>query len=137
MQGYNLIVLYDPSCERILMCRRKKDPYNGLYNLIGGKIEPGEDHLEAAYRELYEETGVGKESVDLIHLMDFTYYLQDCYVEVYAGRLKKEVLVSGDENELFWSDLNHDFFNMKLYAGEGNIGHILEQVNMYADRILK
>lgn len=137
MQGYNLIVLYDPSCEHILMCRRRKEPYYGLYNLVGGKIEPGENHLEAAYRELFEETGVGKDCVDLVHLMDFTYYLQDCYVEVYAGRLKKEVSVFGDENELFWSDLNHDFFDLKLYAGEGNIGHIIEQVNMYKDKILK
>lgn len=119
------------------MCRRRKEPYYGLYNLVGGKIEPGENHLEAAYRELFEETGVGKDCVDLVHLMDFTYYLQDCYVEVYAGRLKKEVSVFGDENELFWSDLNHDFFDLKLYAGEGNIGHIIEQVNMYKDKILK
>jgi 8-oxo-dGTP diphosphatase len=137
MQGYNLIVLYDSSCEHILMCKRRKDPYLGLNNLIGGKIEPDENHLDAAYRELKEESGVDKSNVDLIHLMDFTYYLQDCYVEVYAGRLKKDVNVFGDENDLFWSDLKHDFFDMELYAGEGNIGHILEQVNMYADIILK
>lgn len=136
MQGYNLILLYDASCEHILMCKRRKEPYLGLYNLVGGKIEPGEDHLEAAYRELKEESGVGRESVDLVHLMDFTYYLQDCYVEVYAGRLKQDVSVCGDENDLFWSDLNHNFFDMKLYAGEGNIGHIIEQVNMYADMLL-
>ena len=137
MQGYNLIVLYDRSCEHILMCKRRKDPYLGLYNLIGGKIEPDENHLDAAYRELQEESGVDKSDVDLIHLMDFTYYLQDCYVEVYAGRLKQDVSVFGDENDLFWSGLNHDFFDMAFYAGEGNIGHIIEQVNMYADKVLK
>jgi 8-oxo-dGTP diphosphatase len=119
------------------MCKRRKEPYLGLYNLVGGKIEPGENHLDAAYRELQEESGVDRKSVDLIRLMDFTYYLQDCYVEVYAGRLKQDVAVSGDENDLFWSDLKHNFFDMALYAGEGNIGHILEQVNMYADKILK
>lgn len=68
--------------------------------------------------------------------MDFTYYFHDCYVEVYVGRLKEELQVSGDENELYWSDLNQDFFDMSKYAGEGNIGHVVEQVNMIKDEIL-
>jgi 8-oxo-dGTP diphosphatase len=51
------------------------------------------------------------------------------YVEVYAGRLNKQVEVYGDENRLFWSDLEHDFFDMGVYAGEGNIGHMLEQIS--------
>ena len=51
--------------------------------------------------------------------------------------LKHEVLVSGDENELYWSDLNHNFFDMSLFAGEGNIGHMIEQVNMYKDTVLR
>jgi ADP-ribose pyrophosphatase len=130
MQGYNVIMVYSNDKERLLMCRRLKDPYKGLSNLVGGKIENGESGLEAAYRELQEETGVTREDIVLHHLMDFTYYLQKCYVEVYVGRLKREVAVAGDENELYWSDLNRDFFDMGLFAGEGNIGHMLEQVKM-------
>lgn len=38
--------------------------------------------------------------------------------------------------KLYWSDLNHDFFDMSLYAGEGNIGHMIEQVNMCKYKIL-
>jgi len=71
----------------------------------------------------------------LHHLMDFTYYYQNCYVEVYVGRLKREVSLSGDENELYWSDLNRNFFDMSLYAGEGNIGHMIEQVKMMKDKL--
>jgi 8-oxo-dGTP diphosphatase len=67
--------------------------------------------------------------------MDFKYYLHKCYVEVYVGRLKRDVIVSGDENDLYWSDLNHNFFDMSLFAGEGNIGHMIEQVNMCKDKI--
>ena len=40
------------------MCHRQKPPYQGLYNLVGGKAEDGEDGLHAAYRELREETGI-------------------------------------------------------------------------------
>jgi len=130
MQGYNIVMVYSRDAERLLMCKRLKDPYKGLYNLVGGKIEPDEDGLAAAYRELFEETGITQEDTILHHLMDFTYYNQNCYVEVYAGRLKRDVQVYGDENELFWSDLDHNFFDMALYAGEGNIGHMLEQVKL-------
>lgn len=130
MQGYNVVMVYSPGLDRILMCKRLKDPYKGLSNLVGGKIEAGETGLKAAYRELLEETGISGEDLVLHHVMDFTYYLQNCYVEVYAGKLKHEVTVSGDENELYWSDLHRNFFDMALFAGEGNIGHMMEQVKM-------
>lgn len=126
MQGYNLIIVYNESAEQILMCRRLKEPYKGLINLVGGKIEPGEDGLSAAYRELFEETSITSADIVLTHLMDFTYFPQDCRVEVYMGRLLHSVTVYGDENTLFWSDLRLDFFDMTRYAGEGNIGHMLE-----------
>ncbi len=67
--------------------------------------------------------------------MDFSYPLDPCYVEVYAGRLKEDVTVSGDENTLFWQeDMEDNFFDTSKYAGEGNIGHILEHVKLNKDR---
>lgn len=130
MQGYNIIMVYNKEMDQLLMCKRLKDPYLGLNNLVGGKIEMGEAGIDAAYRELLEETNLSREHIILYHLMDFTYYFQRCYVEVYVGKLNGDVIVSGDENELYWSDLNHDFFDMTLFAGEGNIGHMIEQVKM-------
>ena len=130
MQGYNVVMVYSQDMNRLLMCKRLKDPYKGLKNLVGGKIEQDEPGIDAAYRELNEETGIAKEDTTLHHLMDFTYYFQNCYVEVYFGKLKRDVAVSGDENELYWSDLDQDFFDLNQFAGEGNIGHMLEQVKM-------
>lgn len=135
MQGYNIIMVYNKDLDRLLMCKRRKDPYMGLYNLVGGKIDPGEEGFAAAYRELYEETGISKEDIQLKHLMDFRYYYQQCYVEVYVGKLNKEVMLVEEVHALFWSDLDHDFFDMSIYAGEGNIGHMIEQVNMYKNQI--
>lgn len=136
MQGYNVLMIYNMEMDQLLMCKRLKDPYKGLSNLVGGKIEEGETGIDAAYRELYEETNISREDVILHHLMDLKYYLSDCYIEVYFGRLKRDVSVSGDENELYWSDLNKDFFDMSLFAGEGNIGHMIEQVNLYKDKLI-
>ncbi|WP_127578877.1 NUDIX hydrolase [Paenibacillus koleovorans] len=130
MQGYNVVMVYNKEMDRLLMCIRRKNPYKGLSNLVGGKIEIGEPGIEAAYRELEEETGITYADIVLYHLMDFKYYFHPCYVEVYVGRLKRDVVVSGDENELYWSELTPDFFDMTLYGGEGNIGHMIEQVKL-------
>ena len=40
-------------------------------------------------------------------------------------------------NKLYWINANDNFFDMTKYAGEGNIGHIIEQVKLYKDRLLK
>lgn len=137
MQGYNVIVVFNPQLDRMLMCHRKKEPYKNLSNFVGGKIEQDETGIAAAYRELKEETSISADDISLTHLVDFTYPLDNCYVEVYVGRLTKEVTVAGDENELYWSDFNHNFFDSKQYAGYGNIGHIMELIWLYKDKQLK
>lgn len=137
MQGFNVIIIYNKNLDRILLCKRNKDPYRGLNNFVGGKIERGESSQSAAYRELIEETSISKSDIELTHLMDFIYHLDNTYIEVWVGGLNKEFEVKGDENQLFWSTLDHDFFNKDLYAGEGNIGHMLEHVKISKDKIFK
>ncbi|MGN1423315.1 MAG: NUDIX hydrolase [Oscillospiraceae bacterium] len=137
MQGYNLIAVFSPDGEKMLMCRRMKEPYKGLINFVGGKIEPGEDSEAAAYRELFEETGIKRGDISLVRLMDFSYPLDPCYVEVYAGQLLREVKTVDEKNPLFWSGMDCDFFDMKQYAGEGNIGHIVEHIKINSDRIFR
>lgn len=134
MQGYNCIIVLTPEGDKWLMCRRRKDPYKGLCNLVGGKIEKDEDHLHAAYRELWEETSITSEQIELVRLMTFDYPLDGCFVEVYSGQLNEMCEVSGDENDLLWVELTEDFFDMKKYAGEGNIGHMLEILKLHPER---
>lgn len=74
---------------------------------------------------------VNKEDIVLTHLMDFTYYFDECFLEVYVGKLKQSKTVSGDENDLYWVTLGQDFFDDEKYAGEGNIGHIMKHINRY------
>lgn len=135
VQGYNVLLIYAPGREKILMCKRRKDPYKGLLNLTGGKIKAGEDGLSAAYREMREETGITDDDIILFHLMDFTYHCYACYVEVYVGELKRDISVCGDENELFWIDAKSNFFDSAIFAGKGNIGHIVAEMNHYAAQI--
>lgn len=137
MQGYNAIVVFNDNTDRMLMCKRRKNPYKGLSNFVGGKIEENEDGLAAAYRELEEETHITKGDIILTHLMDFTYPLDNCYLEIYVGKLNKTVNAFGDENDLYWSALDKNFFDATQYAGEGNIGHIMMHVEMHKQELLK
>ena len=133
----NVIVVYNKKEDKILMCLRKKEPYKGLYNLVGGKVEKDETGLESAYRELEEESGITKEDIILTHLMTFNYQMSNIELQVYTGKLNKEVKVVEEVNKLYWINANENFFDMTKYAGEGNIGHIIEQVKIYKDRLLK
>lgn len=106
------------------------DPYLGLYNFVGGKIEEGENSLEAAYRELEEETGITKDDTNLIPFMDYTWHIQNIHMEVYVGVLSHEVSLKVEKHPLLWMDIHQNYFDMNLYAGEGNIGHMIEILKM-------
>ena len=136
MKVMNVIAVYDRTREHILMCRRNRDPYRGKFNFVGGKVEAGESGMQAAYRELREETGITANDIQLIHLMDMTYYTYGIQIQVYVGRLNKDLTVYGEENPLFWLDANGEFIDMDRYAGEGNIAHILEMIRDDIDNLL-
>ncbi len=134
---FNVIAVFDQSRQNMLMCKRRKHPYIGKKNLVGGKVEAGESSLAAAYRELFEETSVGKKDITLVHLMDFTYRLDKIRLEVFAGRLLNGVTPAGSENELEWVKADENFFDAAKFAGEGNIGHIVAHIMLAKDKILK
>ena len=43
---------------KLLLIKRAKEPYKGLWALVGGKIEFGEHPEDTAIREVKEETGL-------------------------------------------------------------------------------
>jgi 8-oxo-dGTP diphosphatase len=51
---------------RVLLIRRKHEPYKGHYALPGGFIEVGETAEQCALRELKEETGITANNLKLI-----------------------------------------------------------------------
>lgn len=133
MKKLNLVLVLNKENNKILMCKREKEPYKGKLNLVGGKVEENENELKAAYRELNEETGITKEDITLNHIMNFQYESPNMELEVYAGKLNKEINLVEEVNKLYWIDKNENFYDLERFAGEGNIWHILKQVekNIY------
>ena len=135
MKKLNVIIVYDKDESKILMCKREKEPYKGMFNLVGGKVEENENELHAAYRELEEETGITAKDINLVNVMNFEYKMSDIELELYAGKLNKEVEVVEEVNKLYWMDSKENFFDLEKFAGEGNIGHMLKQVELYKSKI--
>ena len=130
MKKMNVIVIFDKNLNKTLMCKRTKEPYMGMYNLVGGKIEKENDGLNEAYRELSEETNIQKSDVDLIYFMNLSYIKWNKELEVYYGVLNKDVTLIEEINKLEWVPIDDNFFDMNKYAGEGNIGHIIEEIKI-------
>ena len=129
MKRYNVIAVFTNDLKYTLMCKRSKEPFKDLYNFVGGKVED-DNNIEEAYRELCEETGIKKDDIDLIHIMDFIYYKDDYELEIYYGILKHSVNLIEEINKLVWISMNENFFDYKKFAGNGNIGHIMKQIEL-------
>ena len=54
----------------VLLVKRNKDPNKGFWSIPGGKQILGETLVEAAQRELVEETGVRVDSLLLVDVAD-------------------------------------------------------------------
>lgn len=77
--------------NEVLLIRRGTPPRLGEWSLPGGRIEPGERAIDAARRELREETGVEAEVLGLVDVVDGLFpdmgrhYVLIDYVALWTG----------------------------------------------------
>ncbi len=88
----------------------------GMYNLPGGKLEPGETPEQAAKRELWEETGINChiENVHVVGRIEdvgCTVYVCVCRYDSLCGRNKAE---SRTAENVFWMPFNDAFRSERL-----------------------
>ena len=133
MKKLNLIVVFNKDLDKVLFCIRAKEPYKGMYNFVGGKVEEGETNDNAAYRELFEETGITKKDIELEHFMDLNYFKYGNNLQVYYGILKNDVILIEEKNKLEWLDINKELLNNEKFAGNYNIIHIITQIKVYLE----
>jgi len=95
------IVAFSMDNEKILMQREYRLGCNNwVYNFPAGLIDPGEDYMEAAKRELWEETGL--ELVDVIDTLPPSYSnaaVMDETLVLVIGHAKGEFKESTNINE--------------------------------------
>ena len=131
MRKLNLIVVFNQNMDKSLFCIRAKEPYKGMYNFVGGQVEPGEDNDTAAYRELFEETGISKDDIELDHFMDLNYFKYENNLQVYYGILKHDVVLVEEKNKLEWLPIDDRLLDNEKMGGNYNIPHIIRQIKVY------
>ncbi len=133
MRKLNLIVVFNTDLSKGLFCIRAKEPYKGKYNFVGGKVEEGESNDEAAYRELFEETGISKNDIELDHFMDLNYFKYGNNLQVYYGILKQNVKLVEEKNKLVWIVLDKKLLDNDKFGGNYNIPHIITQIKVFLE----
>ena len=116
MSCVDLVVLVDTGSNyKVLSIKRGRPPFVGMWANPGGNIDEDEIPLDAAIRELHEETGL------LIHPRDFTYVgafdkpyrdprNKNCVSHTFVTVLDEiPVVKAGDDaTECTWNDVSYD-----------------------------
>lgn len=103
MKKYVVVFLFDKQFENVWLIEKQKPEWQkGCLNGIGGKIEEGEFPLQAAYRELEEESGVSSLNVAITQTGSMSGINNDgssFEVYVFSGKTHHE-LVSKEEEKV-------------------------------------
>ncbi|MEP9383501.1 NUDIX domain-containing protein [Nocardioides cheoyonin] len=80
------VVLVDKRGWLLLQERDEHAPTDpDRWSMVGGHLEPGEDHLTGAVRELEEETEIRVDPDDLTYVGAFSEPVQDVTFDVYVA----------------------------------------------------
>lgn len=125
MKEFVLALVFDENYENLLLMRRKKEPYTGLLNGIGGKIDNGETPHEAVKREFYEETNFDEIDLDLLVTMVF----ENEHLHVFSGSMPLQDIIIKENHEgvYDWYEIDDSFFDCMNndLAGGGNLPYFI------------
>lgn len=141
-----IIVLQDKA-GRVLAQERKKHPYFGFWGYPGGKIRWGETIVDAAHRELLEETGLAADLVyrgvyhERVQSAETNEIIEDKIFHVVHGKNPTgdllKVFEGGENMWLTVEDLNSKLKKYKSTDIETNVGlgkqSFIEELQTYSD----
>lgn len=98
------------SGERLLLLNRNKAPNMGLWNGLGGKLEPGEHPVDCILREVREEAGIALQGVHYAGLVTWGSRHDEVLGGMYAFLAEVESAWEGPrsslEGLLDWKELS-------------------------------
>ncbi len=107
---------------KTLMVHRNKKPddiHEGKWNGLGGKFEPGETPEECARREIFEESGLRAEKLELKGFLTFPLFArgEDWYAFVFVATGLEGSLIESPEGDLRWID-DSKLAELNLWEGD-------------------
>ncbi len=87
--------------DRMLLQNRVKNDWQG-YTLPGGHVEPGESFVDAAIRELKEETGLDIKNPRLVGVKQFPIKDGRYVVLLFKATEYSGTVMSSDEGQMEW-----------------------------------
>jgi len=119
----------------LLINQAKKEKVGfGKWNGVGGHIERGEDPIEAAIREVYEETGLKIKNLKLkfISLIEEGINTGVCLF-IFKGYSKNNKISKSEEGEIRWFSYNQLQNNVNSVKLMDDLPQIIDLVNNSAD----
>jgi len=89
--------------EAVLMLHRRFPPNQGLWNGVGGHIEPGETLRQAVIREVFEETGYHIENPEFAGLLTWEgFEIPPGAIAIFTVEVTHPDFVTNHEGDLAW-----------------------------------
>lgn len=89
---------------RVLLLHRRRQPNAGMWNAVGGRMEPGEDPFAACLREVREETGlaIAEPSLRVLLVVTVRRTGEVWVIYVFRAAAPPGPVTSSAEGELRW-----------------------------------
>ncbi|MCL7387375.1 MAG: NUDIX hydrolase [Thaumarchaeota archaeon] len=106
--------------HNILLVKRVNEPGKGKWSIPGGAVELGESLKDAVVREVYEETGLVVEVLELLDIIEvirkddagniaFHYVILDYLARPVGGNLR----AASDASDVLWASVD-EAMNMEI-----------------------
>eukprot|EP01126_Amoeba_proteus_P018788 TRINITY_DN1955_c0_g1_i10.p1 TRINITY_DN1955_c0_g1~~TRINITY_DN1955_c0_g1_i10.p1 ORF type:complete len:296 (-),score=69.53 TRINITY_DN1955_c0_g1_i10:128-916(-) len=106
--------------KEILVVREKHGPVTHIWKLPGGSVDPGENIISAAIREVLEETGIETEFISILSLRQNHFAMlgrSDIYFTCLLKPLTMKIKIQEEEiSDCMWMPLE-EFNNLGYYQG--------------------